>query len=81
MIVLVITRKARQTEHVAGKEERNNEGKCIYILGGGNIYPYIGRSLPIFTLRRSCGFSVILNYSFSDDGLKRRTKLVSTVNC
>jgi len=37
MVVIMKSGNTRQTEHVAGKEERNNEEKYIYI---GGIYIY-----------------------------------------
>jgi hypothetical protein len=69
--------KTRRAEHVARKEERKmRENAYIF---WERIY--VGRYLPIFTLRRLCGFSLILNDAFSDDGLKRRPKLVNIANC
>ena len=79
MIMIMKSRNTRQTEHVAAKKKEMRKNAYIYIyIWGENIYRKISY---IFTLRRMCGFSLILNDSFSDDGLKRRTKLVTIVNC
>ena len=38
------------------------------------------RALPIFILRRSYDFFLILNDAWSDNGLNRRLKLVAILN-
>ena len=83
MIVIMKSRDTRRTEHVAGKEERNNEENA-YIFGGGGIYIYRKISSHFYIKTIVCVFVFFFFYfndSFSNTGLKRRTKLVTIVNC
>jgi hypothetical protein len=63
--------------------KKNKPQNCPYLNIGRHLYINLIKLLlciPIFTLERFYGISLILNVARSDDGLNRRLELVTVVN-